>query len=434
MNARHGTHVILGAITPSYNAIDADELSYPNLAKTLGLYSLPGVLRSGNLFSKGDSLKSKMLREDIAVAYFLTAAYRLQKAWTPPSKIFWSNQLTLTSVKLFGRPLSGEVAKLAHDELRYFERIAEQFPAQRDFFDPVLRAYGSLVKQRIEVYPSIEVKYGDLLRQVRELYNDQYHDVLKIFDEHVYGELLQPAEVANQFAGALEELKIIDPTWNGWKVSMDGGAKLRVNAVKRSIVVGRKRAPISTKEIKGLFAHEVLIHAFRSIEGRKYASDLALGLPGYTVAEEGLGVLVESAINGQLSPKIKDRYVDIALALGSGRRRPLSRNELFEFCYSRAVIRSIVNGEDVSLDLLESTVWEHVNRIYRGSLGNHYVGVFTKDVAYYKGFVKIARYLERRSKKIGLQATFEYLMRGKFDPTNPLHSERVQKSTKNRVK
>lgn len=428
MIQRQGVHVILGAVRPNQNSVDADVLSYPYLRGAAESYNLPLFLVHNvpELLQNHAPLDVARWREEFRAAYLMTAMHRLQKAWTPTSKLFWSSQITASSAKLYGRPLKGEVSKIAHDDLRFFEKLSYEFPSHANFFEPVLDAYRSLVTQRIEIHPSIEVKYSQLLKDVRELIVQSEEQVFAVFDTLTAGDMLPPRLVAAKFSEALDVLKLNDANWKPWNVVMNNSAKLCVNTKKCQIIVGKKRVPVTVAEIRGLFAHEILVHAGRKVRGRVHSKELANGLPGLTIAEEGLGVLMESAVNGHVSRKVKDRYVDIALAMGSGRRRPLTRAELFTFCYSRAVLRMIAFEEVVSLDTIEQAVWEHVNRIYRGSLGNHYVGVFTRDIAYYKGFIKMAKYLERKRLAGKLEAGLRYVMQGKFDPTIKYHRQQVK--------
>lgn len=427
MSKRHGTHVILGAITPDYDTVDADQLTYPNLRSTLKSHNFLSFLKrnGGELLSTRPTFKPAAAREDFQVAYLLTAAYRLQKAWTAPEKLFWSSQFTMTSMQLFGRPLSREISRLAADELEYLEKVAADFKSRQDFFEPVLKAYRSLISSRSKPHTSIEARYGEVLQEVRDYFTGTYAHAFACFDGYSSGTVLSPSDLVKSFSAALKILQDHDPAWQKWRVVQDRSAKLSINVEKKKIIIGRNRSPVSVREARGLFAHEILVHAQRSVEGSKRSPDLEVGLPDYLDAEEGFGVLVESAICGGIPTKVKDRYIDVALALGSMRRLPLSRQEMFIFCYSRAVIRQVANGQDANLDEIEKEVWEHINRIYRGSLGNQYVGVFTKDVAYYQGFIKIAQYLKKTKKRNNLPQALQYLLRGKFDPTNPAHTRIV---------
>lgn len=426
MDKRQGVHVILGAITPDYNNVDAETLTYPNLRTALKSNNLPSFLKRHSLQIlhkrlKVDRVDTASIQEELRAAYLLSAAYRLQKARTMPEKLFWSTQFTATSVKLFGRPFAHEVSNIATEELAYFERAINELSIDAEFAKPVLDGYRSLVSKRVKVRPSLERRYETLLKKLHDFFMSEYGECFEAFDAYEPADRLAPPELAICFDAGLEILKKRDSAWMDWKVIHNKGAKLSVNSARKRIIIGSRRASVTVSEARGLFAHEVLVHAQRSAQGSKRCFELAVGLPDYVAAEEGLGVLVESAIEGSVPLKVKDRYVDIALALGNWRRRPLLRNEMYIFCYTRAVVRSIVNVEEIDLDELERATWEHVNRIYRGSLGNKYLAVFTKDVAYYRGFIKMAGYLRKSAQRGRLTDSLAYLYQGKFDPTNPQH-------------
>lgn len=428
MNKRHGTHVILGAITPAYDAADAETLRYPYLRAALKAQNLPGfIVRQGNeLWEKRSQFSPSAMQEDWRSTYLLSVAYRLQRSWSLPEKVFWSSQFTTTSVKLFGRPLSREVSSIATHEVEYFTDLTKHFDIDEAFAEKVIGAYRSLVSSRATPLRPLEERYNLLLDEIRHKLQQKYADCLEVFEPYAPNFPLRPREVATIFRSALRELKTADSSWNNWEVVTDRSAKLSVNVIKEQITVGSKRAPLMASEAKGLFVHEVLVHAKRALNGGRHCHELTIGLPDYLAAEEGLGVLFESAIHGSVPSKVKDRYIDIALALGSWNRRPLHRNELYSFCYARAVLRSVATGEYLDLEELDKTMWEHVNRIYRGSLGNKYIAVFTKDVTYYKGFIKMANYLQKSAKRGQLTQGLEYVFYGKFDPTNKSHRQFVR--------
>jgi len=429
MNKRHGTHVILGAIAPAQDAADAETLTYPNLRDALKSQNLPSFLkRNGSeLLHKRFQFSPAAMQEDWRSAYLLNAAYRLQKAWTLPEKLFWSTQFTTTSVKLFGRPLSREVASIAAHELEYFETVVNELGINEEFAHPVLSAYQSLTSRRAKTLPVPETRYAALLGQLHQYYLHEYTKPFKIFDRYAQNVPLHPDDIAESFDRALDVLKSQDPAWMDWTVVMTRSAKLAIDVHNKRILIGKRRAPILVNEARGLFAHEVLVHAQRAVQGAKRSHDLMIGLPDYLAAEEGLGVLIESAMNGSVPPKVKDRYIDIALALGAWRRRPFLRNEMYTFCYTRAVIRSVAANEPFDLDELEKTIWEHVNRIYRGGLGNKYLAVFTKDISYYRGFINMANYLQKAANRGKLTDSLAYMYSGKFDPTNRAHNEYMRK-------
>lgn len=430
MNKRHGTHVILKTIAPAQKYASSDQLVYPNLVSSRQYFQYPSLLieNAGQLMKSWKHYKTSEVHEELQIATLMMAAHRLQQAWMPHTKLFWSAQLTSRSIALFGRPMGNEVSRLAAKELQVIEKVAAQYGGNQEFFAPTIKAYQSLIKKRALSSKNVEDRYATVMSDIKAYFLSTYADVFACFDRYAADASVSPVELIKPFSAALERLALRDEAWKKWSVVHDDCAKLYVDVFHRRIVIGRHRAPLAIQDLKGLFAHEVLVHAQRAMQGEKKSKKLSVGLPGYLVAEEGLGVLVESAINGQISNKVKDRYIDIALALGDTMRRPLSRQELYEVCYVREVARSVAYQRDTSLDRIEKEVWEHVNRIYRGSLGNKYIAVFTKDVAYYKGFVRMARYIKRNAKEKSMNDLFTFLLSGKFDPNIPEHVQQIKGS------
>ncbi|HET6622700.1 MAG TPA: tyrosine/phenylalanine carboxypeptidase domain-containing protein [Candidatus Saccharimonadales bacterium] len=431
---RRGTSLILEAIEPSRKSVDAAELRYPNLREALRAFGPMSYLQRGGRLIKHPLKKMPKpgkLRQELNTAYLLTASYRLQKSLTPVDKIFWSKQFTLASVGLFGRPNPRQVRVLAAAELRYFESLVDELDNHHEFTRAMLHYY-RLLAGNAKSTGSLEKRFGKLLVQVRDYFYDRYGSVLAVFDELPANGELEPIELRRYFRRALKQLAAVDPDWVQWQVVSNQSAGLSVEAPKKQIVIGRYRAPVHAKDVRGLFAHEVLVHAKRAVGGAKLSKALAEGLPDYLEAEEGLGVLAEAALGDGIPSKIKDRYLDIALAMGNYRRRAVNREQLFNVCYVRAVLRSLDRGFDLDLDDLENQVWQHVNRIYRGSLGDKYVAVFTKDIAYYQGFIRMAKYLKVEAKQGRLTSSLDLALSAKFDPTSISDVRQVKSLTKNK--
>ncbi|HET7630059.1 MAG TPA: tyrosine/phenylalanine carboxypeptidase domain-containing protein [Candidatus Saccharimonadales bacterium] len=429
---RRGTSLILEAIEPSRKSVDAVELRYPNLREALRAFGPISYLQRGGRLLKHPLKKMPKpgkLRQELNTAYLLTASYRLQKAMTPVDKLFWSKQFTLASVGLFGRPEPRQVRSLAAAELSYFQALVDELDNHHDFTRALLHYY-RLLAGNTKSAGNLDKRYAKLLDDVRDYLYDRYDTVLAVFDGMPTSGELEPAELRRYFRRGLKALVGQDPAWADWQVISNQSAGLSVEAPKKQIIIGRYRAPIQVGEVRGLFAHEVLVHANRAVGGAKLSKALTEGLPDYLEAEEGLGVLIEAALRGGIPSKIRDRYLDIALAMGNYRRRAVNREQLFNVCYVRAVLRSLDRGFDLDLDDLENETWQHVNRIYRGSLGDKYVAVFTKDIAYYQGFVKLAKHFKSQAKAGQLATSLDFALKGKFDPTNPADVRLVKSLTK----
>lgn len=426
------TDVIIEAITPVHSSVSAQKLHYHNFRTALRQAGfLSALKKSGEvLIGRRDVPSLDTVRYDFYTAYLLNASYRLQRSKTPFEKLFWTQQFSVTSIKLFGRPQSKMIAPLAAEELAYFTWVCKGIGSDQYFAGPLLRCYAKLAG-RAKPSASAEQKYQQTLDRIRDYYFTTYPELFACFDTYAPTARLTPDQLFESFTRALNLLKQRDSAWMHWKIVRTKNANLSVSARYRRICIGERRVSVPAQEVRGLFAHEVLVHALRAVNGQKIAKELRFGLDDYLVAEEGLGVLVESAINGGVAPKAKDRYLDIALALGGYRQKALAREELFEIAFVRAVLRSVsADATTESLDDIERSTWQHINRIYRGTRGDKYIGVFTKDIAYYEGLVRMARYLEGRFKKHTTEQAMNYVLCGKFDPSNKQHRKQLNLLTK----
>lgn len=422
------SYVLLDAIKPNQNAVDAQKLSYPNLKETIEKYYPYEYEHIEDVFSN-DASSQEDTETRYAHEYLLLIAQRLQDVDNAADKQLWSQRYTEASIGVYGEPDMKEVASIARMELAYFEEIENTIGDHKHLIKPLLEEYQSLADSApgADKPQPLEERYGKVLQYVRQYFLKKYVHVFSVFDNYDDDDLLDPSQIKLLFTRALDILERDDPAWEQWTVAWYESAALSVDVIDKRINIGRYRAPIICRDAKGLFAHEVLVHAHRAVNGGKLDRNLAIGLPGYLDAEEGLGVLVESAINGRVADKVKDRYIDIAFALGNYRKNPMNRRELFAIAYARAVIREVARGNDnIDYQCLQSVVWEHVNRIYRGTLGNKYVGVFTKDIAYYKGFCQIATYMQKQiSRGITFEKVLNYVLRGKFNPVRNTHADYV---------
>jgi hypothetical protein len=244
-----------------------------------------------------------------------------------------------------------------------------------------------------------------------------------------------PNDLEDLFKKALDWLKDNDdPKWSEWSVVSKDGTSLSVDTTERKIEIASRRETASLKDTRGLIAHELLVHCLRAKNGYKTGDKrLATGLPGYLDTEEGLGILAEAAITGELPDKAHDRYIDIALAAGVVDGVQRSRQAVFQISYDRQLIRAQLRGDKASIASLIPRVWSHVDRIYRGGPGDNFgtrQAVFTKDIAYYVGYKRMAAYITKQLDD-GKSASevFAYLSQAKFDPTNPKHIERLATDT-----
>lgn len=421
--------VVLGPITPSPESAREQLLEYPNLTKATERQKPFLHDRIATFFAaKEGSVEESRAAQQLAAQYMLLTAHRLQgDAQVRGSEQLWSDRYTQASSELYGAPEGDTVRDLATTQVSTLisqARSGGVDPQLIEYFRQQNESLGVTTREHLESTKPFEVSAAMTGEYIKETYRlaiaalDLDEDTKSFFE---------PESMAARFEATLAVLaRQYDPSWAEWGVERDDSKDQLVVVVgKKKIKVGMRRAPVRAEQMKGLFAHEILVHAQRAINGSK-ADDKRLerGLPGYLDAEEGLGIFFEYAITGTVPEKNIDRYVDIGIALGmiDGERK--SRQQILEFAHARAHIRNelLPIGDRKTNEQIEQEVYAHVNRIYRGSLGNEYIGIFTKDIAYLVGFIKVGTYIESElTTGKPINEIIEYLLQGKFDPTNQKH-------------
>lgn len=415
--------LILKPIAPSAESSRQGVLKYDKLDEYNTKNSKHEYARLNEIWDAEDgSLDEDAAVRQLANQYLVATAAIINTVQKPGSIDLWSNRYTDASRELLGEP-DAEYAKQllraqAADILQTTSGEQAEYKAQ-------------LTGMGIEVdNTKHEREFENAAEQVCEYYMQKYSAV---FDTLMDGlnddDVVTANDVYERFGRALEVLDEMDEAWREWKVERnDDGNQLSVAAGDKKIIVGMKRADMSAKKLRGLFGHEALVHALRGKNGSTVSKELGTGLPGYLDAEEGLGVFVEYAVTGEVPEKNVDRYTDMALALGQIDGRMRTREELLEYAMVREKLRNSSRTTDKKTDeALEADVYAHVNRIYRGTRGDEHVGVFTKDVSYHKGFMLMGQYIQDQlASGKSINDVMEFVLQGKFDPTNDRHLEVVR--------
>lgn len=381
---------VLGPITPTSGSSRQEVLVYDNLETAAIEHAKHERERQAAFWNAEEgSLDEERAARQLSMQYLLVGALALNRAGKPDGKEQWSERYTQATSELYGTP---------------DPRLAQQLHEQQ--------------------FAGIEVKYSfsEVAAKVGEYLNTKYSPVYAALDIDNAPASIDSDSIAYRFEAALEILtEEYDEAWSEWSVARPDTDKLMVS--KKTVQVGKNRANVTPTQLKELFTHEVLVHGLRAVNGAKHPdSRMRTGLTGYLDTEEGLGIFAEYAISGSVKDVVVDRYVDIAYAIGSIDGKKHSRAELVEYAMRRANERNAKAEAKKSPDDIEKEVYAHVNRIYRGSLGNEHVGVFTKDIAYYTGFIVIGDFIKSRLEAgESVKDTWSYLMSGKFDPTNERH-------------
>lgn len=425
---------VLEAIKPANSGTGEEVLAYQGLASAVEKYRPTNSARSSEFWdSEQGSLEELSKAKQLASEYLLRTADKVVSSHEG-NRDLWAGRFTQATVELYGEPEAAEAAQLISAEYTTLSRLQGKEGVSQQHVDFLLNTYGPMIAEQTEA-TSAEAgveQEKKAIHEYGEAILDKYQPLFDFIDNSDKTEF-SATDLQGLFNAALEWLKENDDRdWSEWTVVDTEGTSLSVDATNRKIKIASRRETATAQDARGLIAHELLVHALRGKNGYKTGDKkLATGLAGYLDAEEGLGILAEEAVNGELPEKAYDRYVDIALALGSIDGVQRTRKEVFQISLARQLVRAQVKGtfnEDDALSL-ERRVWGHVDRIYRGGRGDNLgskQAIFTKDIAYYVGYKQMAEFISGQIAS-GKAATevFQYLSQAKFDPNNKQHIERL---------
>jgi len=417
---------LLSAITTKHD--ESNRLLYPNLKIAVDLQT-PFVaqrerelaaLQTGSLVWLHAHYKlTQVYIKKTALEYVTAPAAKKSKL---------AIKFTHLSAQLYGKPDAATLHNLIKSELADLRELQDKVhPANIPDWERVIEVYSALLTDDARMP---ETDHSLAAAAMCEHLQTHYKKVFKVVKSR--RKLIDPLQLKKIFVRAIKQLAKADSDWKKWQVVLVDTSIVSVDGDKKTIRIGSRRSKLERVELAPLLAHELLVHAQRCINAQKIDDEILRSpLAGYEQAEEGLGVYVEWIFSGTLPQKMKDRYIDIALALGMNKKfGRFKRTELFEFALQRAQVRASANEENITPAQLMKKVWTHVDRIFRGTPGDDSEGVFTRDTVYYAGFIKMRRYISRQY-RAGRSAPriWRYLSAAKFDPTNHIHVDYLNEKT-----
>ncbi|OGL33427.1 hypothetical protein A3F64_02920 [Candidatus Saccharibacteria bacterium RIFCSPHIGHO2_12_FULL_42_8] len=283
----------------------------------------------------------------------------------------------------------------------------------------------------------------ELKEHLKILLDSEFEPAKKVIDEYTQtnGEEVSADKIGDLFRAAIESMGIeVDV------VEDEEASNLSWSSAKNAVVVGLKRKPISgSKNILGLFVHEVGVHGRRSQNGSKL-KDIALtnGLftdfdaeagegPSYLTFEEGLATTLQNIVTDKTEdwgmPSLAN-YLTAALA-----SKGYTSRQILEIVGRVRTIFSEKDNESTALEeptlKAKKAATKNIVRIFRGTpSGKAYKtseGVtlhYAKDTAYLSGRIKVIEYLNSIQSEIA--ENWDSLFAGKYDPTNQHQKQYVQ--------
>lgn len=216
--------------------------------------------------------------------------------------------------------------------------------------------------------------------------------------ESLYGNMLKhvPENQANFNPNEVDSIftEIIEQEFGeaaaDWSVSVEKATVINVNLFDKTIAIPDKNMLRSREKVRSLVVHELGVHMLRAVTGGETdVFPLANGLSGYSDAEEGLGVVMEQALNGEFAERGVDHYITAGLAHYDGK----DFREAFEAKWRLSLLSSITAGDqvdDVKIMRAKKVAFTQTLRSFRGT---NDLPLF-KDLSYYNGSTEVWKYLE----------------------------------------
>ncbi len=161
-----------------------------------------------------------------------------------------------------------------------------------------------------------------------------------------------------------------------WKIKLSDSATAGMQVTKNNTIIIDKRARITENRLRALIAHEIETHIYRLENGRLQKYRLfEQGTAGYIRIEEGLAIYNQNRLHISLGAKyFTPAHNVVAIYLGA----QLSFLDLYHQLVD-------IYGLD------KERAWRTCVRVKRGLSDTGKPGAFTKDAAYFLGWLDIER-------------------------------------------
>ena len=365
----------------------------------------------GNLVLMADRLQGLQALSSISVGAVAAEVAQRQR--------LVSERFTQSAAELYGAPDPEEARSLAYLQLRELEQhVGNPRVSQANLLN-VINFWQKTPP--LETLQPLESRFVRAREAMHAILDNLFGDTLHIFDRpEREQETLAPGEIATLYSQALASLTAHDLDWQNWHVEQRNKRYQGISVQRQAVIVGNPT--LQSKRARPLFYHEVLGHALRAVNGSKTGDELMReGLPFSLPSDEGWATFMEYIATGVVPVRALDRYIDIAAARGAFGRQ-VTRKELHQLYLDRLIVRGEIAGDRIDIDDLTASAWSHVDRIYKGSLGNNIIAINPIDISYYSGFKSIGEYITNRLEQ-GVEplALYRYLTAGNFDPTISQH-------------
>lgn len=245
----------------------------------------------------------------------------------------------------------------------------------------------------------------------RESTFNEFSRLMRIFLENVIRHIpteerafkvQEVCDITNEIL--VEEFAISDSDWSAL-VEPDRVSAATSQEKRQILYPGkRSRGDYSGEDVLAIIAHELCVHAMRSIPYRECKmTSFSMGFPNYETFEEGIAKAVEQAVVGKYQMPGLLHYVSVGLA------EILHKN-------FRETYEIQVKLEHLTGGVSESQCFDSVQRAFRGTglLPNN------KDLVYFNGSNTVWKYIEEHIND-PLYLLEQLFLSGKTDATEEKH-------------
>lgn len=342
----------------------------------------------------------------------LELARALKHTDEPEEKARLRSEYMTLNIELYGEPDEQTYRSLLQEKL---QRIA----------DKKLSARGEEIK--VELFGM--VNYDELSEPIErfkpaEETVEWMHEVA----DTLYGGMLRHLPDKKKFSAIeIRELfaQIIRDEFGeaavDWRVDIENAAAITVKPLEKRIVIPEGRNGVSKSKLRKLVVHELGVHMLRSVIGDETdLHPLSVGLEGYYDAEEGLGAVMEQALEGTF----REAGIEPYITAGAAYFDTKDFREVYEMKWRMEVLNDADDGKLISPLAIAKAKKKAYQSAMRSFRGTDELPWF-KDLAYYNGSVDVWRHLESIR---GDDTTFMFVLMGKANPASKEH-ERLQYET-----
>lgn len=309
------------------------------------------------------------------------------------------------NIELYGEPDESTYRSLLHEKLT---KIANK------------ELHGSALELRDELFAMVDY---DAKAEYPARFRPSEETVawMKNVAETLYEDMLaripiqdtfNPREVQAIFTNIINEE--FGGAADAWSVDIEKAESINVKTAERRVVIPDNKGDLKYKEMREKVVHEIGVHVMRAITGAQSDLDpLKNGLNDYYDSEEGLGKVMEHAING----KFVEAGIEPYITAGAAYYDDMDFRDVIEMKWRLSVLAAAAENTEISEEKIISAKKVAYKSAMRSMRGTDALPWF-KDLAYYNGAADMWRHLESIQ---GDDLKFTFVLMGKANPANTLH-------------